>query len=296
MNINTMSIVVGGTKCNASCPFCVARMTPTMGTPEKPDAPKWGNLPAAIKYAEQAGASTFLLTSKGEPTLWPDLVTDTLMRLQDSKVAFREMQTNAIPIVMGSKRDPKHPKWGAALDAWKTLGLNTLAVSIVSPHDFQNQQVYAPGGLYPPLKETIKFLRECGFNVRLSCIMVKGYTDTIEKVEKLVNFARENDAFQVTLIPVTKPGHAEDPEAYAYVSENQVPELAVQLRDHFDKVGNRLLVMPHGAVVFDYEGQNVCVSNCLTETTDPTKIRQLIYFTHDGSLRYSWQYAGARIL
>lgn len=295
MQISTMSVVVGGTVCNASCPFCVARMTPTNGVPERASEPKWDNFKAALRFAKNSGVSTVLITGKGEPTLYRSHIDETLVKIRNSEFAFIELQTNAIPIAMQSKLE-MGSEWSKLLHSWKEMGLTTIAISIVSPHDWRNQQVYTPHGHYPPLFLTIKFLRDHGINVRLSCIMTKGNVDSVKSVQELLAFAKENDAFQVTLIPVTKPAKSEDQEAYDYVSQNNVDSAVAEIRQHLEGYGTKLLEMPHGAVVYDLKGQNVCLSNCLTETSNPDKIRQLIYFTHDGSLRYSWQYAGARLL
>jgi hypothetical protein len=58
---------------------------------------------------------------------------------------------------------------------------------------------------------------------------------------------------------------------------------------------HRLLKLPHGGIVYDVDGQNVAVTTCLTRTTDPNDIRQIIFFP-DGRIAYDWQHTGARIL
>jgi MoaA/NifB/PqqE/SkfB family radical SAM enzyme len=300
MQISTMSIVVGGLICNASCPFCVSNLTTSNGVPEKLKTANWNNLAPSIKFAEQSGASTFLITSKGEPTLVPDDITYCLNALKDSKVPFREMQTNGIVIANQSKYDITS-EWANRLRQWRELGLNNIAISIVSYDQAKNKSVYTPNGIYPDLVKTIGFLKRFGFNIRLSCILTKGNTDSIEEVIKVIDFAKENGCFQLTFIPVTTPeqlgelDNAKETEKWA--KEHNVHDFVKkELVNHFALNAVKLLEMPHGATVFDYKGQNVCLSNCLTENSNPNQMRQLLYFTHDGSLRYSWQYAGARIL
>jgi hypothetical protein len=51
----------------------------------------------------------------------------------------------------------------------------------------------------------------------------------------------------------------------------------------------------HGAIVYDYRGQNVCLTDALTIEPETDKIRQLIFFP-DGHLRYDWQYKGAILI
>jgi hypothetical protein len=53
--------------------------------------------------------------------------------------------------------------------------------------------------------------------------------------------------------------------------------------------------LPHGATIYDVKGQNVCMTNSLTLSTNPDEIRQLIYFP-DGRLMYDWVHMGARVL
>lgn len=51
----------------------------------------------------------------------------------------------------------------------------------------------------------------------------------------------------------------------------------------------------HAAKVYDVDGQNVCVSDCLTVEAAGDDIRTLIFFA-DGKICYDWQHPGARIL
>lgn len=55
------------------------------------------------------------------------------------------------------------------------------------------------------------------------------------------------------------------------------------------------MTLAHGAVVFDLDGQNLCLNQCLTVQPDAEEMRNLIFFP-DGHLRYYWQYPGAILL
>jgi len=95
MKISTMSVVVGTRACNASCPFCVSKMTPRMAElPATTDIPV-RNLRKSLLFAERSGVSTILLTGKGEPTLYPDQVDFYLREIaRNGRFPFVEMQTN----------------------------------------------------------------------------------------------------------------------------------------------------------------------------------------------------------
>jgi len=62
-----------------------------------------------------------------------------------------------------------------------------------------------------------------------------------------------------------------------------------------EPAATKLMELVHGATVFDYKGQNLCISNCLTINPKDENVRQLIFFP-DGKLRYDWQYPGAILL
>jgi hypothetical protein len=59
--------------------------------------------------------------------------------------------------------------------------------------------------------------------------------------------------------------------------------------------GEELMRLVHGAVIYDVNQQNVCLTDSLTIDQQKEEIRQLIFFP-DGRLVYDWVFAGARIL
>ena len=69
MKFRTFSIVVGNNACNAKCDFCVAKMTDQVNFKCKDIDHRVFNV--ACSLADKAGVTTALLTSKGEPTLFP---------------------------------------------------------------------------------------------------------------------------------------------------------------------------------------------------------------------------------
>jgi hypothetical protein len=75
------------------------------------------------------------------------------------------------------------------------------------------------------------------------------------------------------------------------LSFNQLSDI----KHFFDSNAVKLMDLMHGATVYDYDGQNICLTDCLTIDPTEEKLRQLIYFP-DGHLRYDWQYQGAILL
>ena len=65
--------------------------------------------------------------------------------------------------------------------------------------------------------------------------------------------------------------------------------------NYLENHGTRILKLSHGAIVYDINGQNVCMGNCLNVNPDTEELRNLIFFP-DGHLRYYWQYPGSIII
>ena len=84
---------------------------------------------------------------------------------------------------------------------------------------------------------------------------------------------------------------------YHWIEDHKISNSVMKnINLFFRQKATKLLQLMHGAEVFDYKGQNICVSNCLTrETRNINEIRQLIFFP-DGRLRYDWNLCGSILL
>jgi hypothetical protein len=257
------------------------------------------NFAKAARLAQIAGTTTVLMTGKGEPTLYPEEITEYLGLLAPWGFPFIEVQTNALEIGRLA-RDGKSKIPGLTVDVlkrWHALGLNTIAISVVSERAEDNRLVYHQD--YPDLGTTIAFLHSIGFTVRLCVMMLQGAVDSPDRVEDILAFCRTNRIEQLTVRPIRKTeAPTNDAQVSAFVSERGLDDLseltiATYLRD---PVRSRLLLtLSFGAEIFDVGGQNVCLSDCLTVSGKSEEIRTLIFYS-DGRLTYDWQYEGAVLL
>lgn len=250
------------------------------------------NLRKGAKLSVRGGATTLLLTGKGEPTLYPNQITQILKEVGD-EFPIIELQTNGVAIARGNLDKPVHPSTPTTtLEEWKALGLTTIALSCVHWDNKVNGLMHPQEGEMPDLAELVAKIKGLGFTVRLSVVMVKGGIDSVEKFAEFINWARKNKVDQMTLRPVTRPDEA-DGKVSEWVSKNYVTEtLTYQCLEYLEQNGSHLLDLAHGASVFDVNGQNVCLTNCLTLDKTGEQIRQLIYCS-DGHVRYDWRYPGA---
>lgn len=291
MKIQTMSLVVGTRACNARCPFCVSQMTGFGELPKTREINK-RNLRKAMHRAKMGGVTTALLTGKGEPTLYPRQI-EKYLEIVGKEFPAIELQTNGLEIgrLAAGKKSLLDE---ATLHGWWIQGLDTIALSVVSIHPEHNREVYHED--YPDLTATVSYLHQLGFSVRLCVMMQKGYVDIPEKLEEVVMWCKAHGVEQLTVRPIRQPKETSNGQVSDYVYKRALFEAEVnELYGWVEENGTLLLSLMHGAEVYDIEGQNICISDCLTLSDDPEQIRQLIFYA-DGRITYDWQYEGALLL
>jgi molybdenum cofactor biosynthesis enzyme MoaA len=289
MKIETFTIVAGTEACNASCPYCISKMTPKQGVGLRPSV-NWLNFDKACRLAQMNNVTTVLVTGKGEPLLYPDQITAYLEKIRKYEFPLIEIQTNAL--VIGTK----YREYEAYLKKWRELGLNTIAISVVSYKREKNKEIYTPKGDYMDLKEVVDKLHDLGYSIRFSCMMLKGFIDSIEEVKELIKKANEWKIEQLTIRSIRVPKESENKEVYTWTKKRVIdPKIMEKLHNFLEKNANKIMTLGYGAIVYDFNGQNVCLSDCLTIKPNTEDLRQLIFFP-DSHLRYDWQYKGAIIL
>ena len=233
-----------------------------------------------------------MLTSRGEPTLFPDQITEYLETLEPYHFPFIELQTNGIPMAR------KFETYKPYLQHWYELGLSTILISTVSNRPEINGEVYTPRTKqYIDLPQLIANLHEIGFSVRLTAVCTKAWMSTPEQIDEYLQFAKENAVEQVTLRPLNDEYRRET--AQAWINEHKMSEEDKEnIYNFLNENGHKLLELPNIGNVFDYQGQNVMFSYSLTKYNDHNdgeNMRNLIFFP-DGQLRYEWEWDGARLL
>lgn len=286
-----LSLIAGSGACNAECPFCVSKMTGLSEIGMKPTLINWRNFDKAAQLAKEYRVGSVLITGKGEPTLFPDQVTDYLTHLEKYNFPLVDLQTNGINLdKKGEKYDPK-------LREWYDKGLAYIALSIVHFQPEDNRKVYMPHAkAYIELPRLVDKLHQIGFSVRFSVTMFNGGIDNGEKAGQMIDFARGLAVEQLTLRKIAKPDESENPEVGLWTEAHLLkPEQFEDIKKQIEKSGKMIQKTGHGAAIYDVASQNVCLTNALTLEADPEKIRQIIFFPN-GRVRFDWQYQGATIL
>jgi len=297
MKIQTLSIVVGSGSCDAHCKFCVSRMTGR--EPGKAPEINWKRFDVACRLAERAGCTAAMITGKGEPTLFPEQVSEVISHLRN-RFPLVELQTNGIRIARNRLIEAAKYAEGEEHDwvsCWVGNGLTTVGVSVVHYEKERNIEIYTPDtNWHFDLAELVKKLHGYGLSVRLCCVMLRGYIDNWERVQEFIQFAKAQDVEQLTFTPVNMPAVSSDLAAERFTSSvilatSERKAIEFSLHEH-----QHIMTLPHGAKVFDVNGQNVCLNNCLSpQPSDMESLRNLI-FMPDGHLYYKWDCEGAIII
>lgn len=139
-------------------------------------------------------------------------------------------------------------------------------------------------------------VHDCGLAVRLNFTMLRSGIYRPEDLDRCVDLATIYGIEQLTFREVSRPAVSISQE-HADCVDREKPNDACRVLFHYLNMngGHRLPDLAHGAALFNYRGQNVSVNHCLTDTTDPNDIRQIIFFP-SGEICYDWKYRGARLL
>jgi molybdenum cofactor biosynthesis enzyme MoaA len=262
MNFDTFSVVVGDKKCNASCPWCIAKRTKTNF--DLTLTPNWHRFNRVCAWANRI-TDTAILTGKGEPTLHWDLLVEYTERLHRYRFDFIELMTNGALLSE------------AGVAQLEENGLTTLCLSIAHPDNIINNQLMGLPEDYD-YRKVIAYANKAGLAVRLNVTVVKG---GVTNLGDMVNVITTPGVMQSTFREVS---HA-----------TEFHSSLDWLRDCLEGYADLLLEYDYGLRVYNYQGYNVAVSNCLTESVNPRKQRQLIFWPN-GELTYSWTNKAARIL
>ena len=291
MKFSTLCLVAGNELCNARCPFCIAKMTPARALGKTKPVVDWRNFKKAASLARKGGVSSVMITGKGEPTLFPEQISDYLRALQEFNFEFIDLQTNGLLFI------DQRQKYETYLKEWYDLGLTTIALSVTHYLAERNREIYSPNrSAYISLPKLIDLLHEHHFTARLVCIMLKDYIDSAAEISKLIEFSRQNEVEQLSLQPVNIPNETRNSEVARWTTSHRLSsEQLTESREYICSSGRMLMTLPNGGALYDITGQNVCLTNCLTLNTNYEKLRQLIFFPN-GNVAFDWQFEGALLL
>jgi hypothetical protein len=184
------------------------------------------------------------------------------------------------------------PAYDEHLINWYNAGLTTICLSAVHYRQEENQKIY--GKKYPDIRELVAKLHKIGYTVRLSVMLLKGFIDNYLMMYHLLGFCRAFKISQLTMRPIDNPSSGCEQSEFVdkhTLEDREWQEIKNSITDHATPILN----LTHGATVYDYDGQNICLGTCMTKDDTEDAMRQLIFFPN-GEVRYNWTYSGSILL
>lgn len=285
MKTHTFSVVVGDQRCNANCPFCIAQMTASDFSEDVRFDDRKFDIACRIVEQMREGLLTVMLTGQGEPLLFPKQIDRYMNTLMD-RFPRIELQTNGTLVQKNLEN----------LCRWRDKGLTLVCLSIAANGAEASNGIMGIKDNNYNFWHTAGMLQNIGLSVRLNCTMTLAGTHEPEDCENIILRANNAGILQTTFREVEMPQPVSCSKTAAWVAANKPMGAARRLHHYLALNGAvRLLELPHGGVVYDYKDQNTAIGNCLTGTTNPDDIRQIIFFP-DGRVAYDWRYKGARLM
>lgn len=286
-NALTLTLVAGTRACPNDCPICISKMTNQNGVDYQKIPINIDALRHSIQIALNHNTQNVLITGKGEPTLYPGQICQYLIEMKGKPFDKRELQTEGSNISRKGMDD--------FLETWKALDLNFIAISIFHYDSEKNQNMFKNTKGYD-IPKLIKKLIDFKFNIRLSCVLTNGNIDNQKEVSNLIRFAKDNGVMQLSLRTVDVPRKTLNSLAADETIKHRINNEKYSKILNYIKSGTICDKLPHGAEVYEVDGQNVCITTGLTADAGKDDIRQLIFFPQ-GILTGSWETVqGSRII
>lgn len=197
--VRSLGIFIGTGACDAHCAHCA-------GIPHRKYAPRQDGIidddlvRRTLEDCYARGARSLSITSSGEPTLSPRSVTRALSLVDDLKAkgavySSIHVYTNGIRI--GTDED----FCKEYLPCWKTMGLDTLYITVHDIDERKNAMVYGVAS-YPSIRTVFSRAHDAGLAVRANMMLGKNTVHTLDGFVSSVEYLQSIGADRIAAWPV----------------------------------------------------------------------------------------------
>lgn len=197
--VNSLSIFVGSSECNAHCAHCA-------GIIHRKYAPKEDRIidenliSKTIKDCYEKGARYLSISSSGEPTLSPVSVTKVL----ELVYGYKKEGIDYSPINLYSNgiRIGKDKEFcDAYLGLWKNYGLTAIYVTVHDIDEKKNAEIYGIES-YPDLRLILSRIHNADLLMRANLVLSKRRIGTLEKLISTAEFLKDLGVDSISAWPV----------------------------------------------------------------------------------------------
>lgn len=281
MNIQSISILIPTHGCVNSCKFCVSRMHEN----NYENKINFFQIEKRIKWAVNNGVNTCVLTGTGEALQNTKFLNNLIDIFKELGHPFPnvELQTSGVLLMQNNNVQILHD-----------LGVNTISLSVSNLFDDnQNMDII---GVLPKmqfkLKEITSFIKEQGFNLRMSLNLTDSY-DYI-KPETIFNCLKSLKTDQVTF---RKLYHIDDEECEQsiWVKNHACKEQTINdIHKYIIANGKPLYRLPFGSIAFSINGISAVIDDNCMNKDEYDKLKYVI-LRENGKLYSQWDDEGSLI-
>ena len=303
MNIQTISIVVPTKGCVNNCPFCCSKMH------DCPYENKWDDtqMKKRIQYAVMNGVNTCIITGTGEAMQNVPFLENlsSLFWQMDNPFPNVEIQTTGVFLSIFELDEDDHKPIYTYINLLKELGVSTISLSVSDIfQDINNLQIIGVSKkLEFYLNELIPFLKNNGFNIRLSLNMLKKYDAYTPK--EIIGRCKFLGADQITFREMYSNNDDSSESKWAELnkcSDQKLQDIKTYIQGKiFESEGGRipgfgtfLYMLPFGAFVYSIDGMSTVIDDdCMSkESNDSLKY---VILRENGKLYSRWDDEGSLI-
>lgn len=306
MSIQSISVVVPTKACVNNCKFCVSKMH------DNPYCNKFDVIQyrKRIKKAVIERVGTLILTGTGE------VLQNKLFLKKFKEVLAKEghpfpnveVQTTGVMLMESEISTNNLLKEKRIIypnvQLLKELGVNTISLSVSDIFSsVKNSHIISiPDKLYFDFPKLCTFIKEQGFNLRLSLNMTNVYDDKYP--EDIIMRCKELGADQITVRKLYGGGD-DNPESI-WVDENACKDRVIERFEEYiaggydghewsGGEGKKGFKLPFGAWVYSINGMSIAIDNDCMAKEEATKDLKYIILRENGKLYWSWDDEGSLI-
>jgi len=294
MNIQSISIVVPTKGCVNKCKFCVSRMH------ENPYENSFDEIQIRkrIKFAANNGVNTMILTGTGEALQNIKFLEKLKIVLDKEHHPFPnvEIQTTGV-LLMNSENfmeeSGKNIEIYPNIILLKSLGVNTVSLSISDIFNSDNNWniIGAPGKQRPSIIELCQFIKENGFNLRLSLNMTNTYNNSLP--DSILRSCKYLGADQITFRKLFHENDQSEQTKWvkAFASRE---EILPEIQSYITSNGKALYRLPFGPMAYSIMGMSTVIDdNCMNK--DSIDSLKYVILRENGKLYCQWDDEGSLI-
>jgi hypothetical protein len=309
MNIQSISVVVPTKACVNNCKFCVSKMHDNLYC-DKFDEISYRK---RIKRAKIENVSTLILTGTGEVLQNKAFLKKFKSVLDKEQHPFPNVEIQTTGVMLNEKiklfdgttsdLEEAYPN----VELLKYLGVNTISLSVSDIFNYDNNWdiIGAPNKLRVDLDYLCSFIKEQGFNLRLSLNMTNVY-DRKTIVEILIR-CKSLGADQITFRKLYSEGE-DTPEA-KWVKENSCKDKVITDIEHYiagvphhnnrgeqwreGGKGKKGYKLPFGAWVYSIMGMSVAIDDDCMAKEEASENLKYVILRENGKLYWSWDDEGS---